>query len=366
MNKSQKVVFGPAYLDIVVVIDQPLVTAFADITLDQSLPASRSEGRDDGQLMLIGNNGDALSLQLPPQCSSFASTYYLSEPVLARHWGTQATEIVSGNYYISQLHTQLGGMGAGFAKALSGLLCAPFGYDKTAKAVTNELLQHDIEFSPQYLPVVNSDSSLVILSPKGDKLAIGVREAMLHWHVTAHNKQLVNNAEIVVFCGAPNAFMAEVLAVCHPQTFIMCAPSFRNIIDPVVPFASLVPAIHYLTLNRQEWERLPDKDAYRHDIPIISVTDGPHGSVIYQPAKAIMKIPTQAVQGDIDSNRAGETYAAAFLKYLLHAGIPPVSQIRDGLPRQLVKRAALYATAQAVKQLSLTAFAFPADDLAEP
>jgi hypothetical protein len=66
--------------------------------------------------------------------------------------------------------------------------------------------------------------------------------------VTAEDRALAAAADALIFCGMPNALMAEVLSW-DLQLPVMCAPAMRNICDTTVPLADFAAHIHYLTLN---------------------------------------------------------------------------------------------------------------------
>jgi len=351
-------VFGPAYLDLVVETDRPL----APDLLDQSVPAARLLPRDDSVLELRGPTGDRLQFHLPTEAASLAATYELCEPILARLRGMATRETVNGDLSVSRVLRQLGGMGAGYAKALGGILRVPFGGtpahpDQTAMVVLQLLRELRIHAEPVFLPDSTSDSSLIVLSPRGDKLAVGVRAAMVRWQANAADRELIARASAVVFCGAPNALLTELLPA-TPEIPIMCAPAMRNIADTACPLADLAGRLHYLTLNALEWEHLAGKERLLRATPIITVTDGPHGSRIYVRGEELF-VPAVPHNGLTDVNRAGETYGASVFKVLRQA-CPQF--FHDGLTLALAKRAGQYAARQAERQLGLTAFEFPPDE----
>ena len=358
VNKDHLLVFGPAYLDIVLEIDTPLISGAPALRLDQSLPASHAIPRDDGQILLKGPTGDCLCFHLPQEGIPAAATYGLVEPVLARLLGEQTPRTVTGDYCVSIFRSQLGGMGAGYAKAFNGLLRLPLGRDVTGRRIEQELEHQQIRAIPHYLDC-DTDSSLVILSAQGDKLAVGVREAMVRWRTDAEDRALVAQATALVFCGAPNALMAEVLAW-GPDCPVMCAPAMRNVRDTDVPLAELAPHIHYLTLNALEWEHLAGKECCRTAIPLITVTEGARGSRLLPRDSEEIFIPAIPSSGDVNTNRAGETYGATVFKTLLREA--PDFYRSGRISRALARQAGEFATMQAARQLAITGFAFPPDD----
>ncbi len=355
-------VFGPAYLDVVVETAQPLLPAEPALLLDQSLAALRVTPRDDGLLAVIGPTGDRLRFPLPTHAAHAAASYHLAEPILARLQGSEAPP-VQGDYAVARFLTQLGGMGAGYAAAFAGVLRAPFGTadtlpDVTARQVLTWLAQQEMRVVPAFLPGCASDSSLVLLSARGDKLAIGVRQAMVRWRAGEDERALVAAADALVFCGAPNALLAEVLSW-RPPIPVMCAPALRNVCDTATPLAALAPGLHYLTMNALEWAQLAQRDALRRQVPAISITDGPRGSRIYC-AEDEIALAAPPFHGTANTNRAGETYGSTFFKVLL-AAQPDFFQ-RGRVEAAIALRAGQIATAQAARQLAIAGFAFPPDD----
>jgi len=219
--------------------------------------------------------------------------------------------------------------------------------------VRDALAGMGVAVMPALLPDCPSDTSLVILSARGDKLAVGVRRAMVAWTPTEADRELVAQADALVFCGTPNAFMAEVLSW-RPEAAVMCAPAMRNVCDATVPLASLANQIHYLTLNALEWANLDGQDALRARVPVLTITDGARGSRLLLGNRELA-IPAQPVEGPVNANRAGETYGATVFTTLLAA----CPDFPAGITPELAERAARRAAEQAARQLALAGFEFP-------
>ncbi len=353
MDNRRILVFGPAYLDVVVEIDGPLV---AGTLLDQSLPAHDSTPRDDGRIVLAGDNGDHLVFTLSDDVAAYAADYTLAEPVLARVGESVA---VTGAFPVTHCVAQPGGMGAGYALALGGLLCAPFGEGEGEAFATPDgvglelmvsLILQGVPVFPRLISGCPSDTSLVIISSRGDKLAVGVRRTMTRWRPTAEDRTLVENVDALVFCGAPNAFVAEVLSWDFGVP-VMCAPALRNVLDGEMPLADLAGGIDYLTLNALEWAHCAGQEILRAQVPFISVTDGPRGSRLLLSDRDIF-IPAVRVDGPVNANRAGETYGATVFTLLLDAFPDPIPPARaEAVGRRASERAA--------EQLRMAGFGFP-------
>jgi sugar/nucleoside kinase (ribokinase family) len=348
MDSDRPLIFGPAYLDVVLTLDRPLLADGP--TLDQSLPAARLTPRDDGVVEVTEPAGDRLTCLLPPGSAEWAAAYELCEPVLAR---TRPGQVLVGEYPVVRAVRQLGGMGAGYAKALGGLLRMPVGDDAVGCEVLRLLAAHGIDAVPALLPGCASDTSLLLQTSSGDKLAIGVRRAMTRWQAGEEDHALAKGAGALVFCGAPNALLAAVLEQ-SPDIPVMCAPALRNACDRSVPLAALAAKIDYLTLNVLEWVQLEDRERLRREVPVITVTEGARGSRVLLGEREI-HLPAAPVHGPVDTNRAGETYGAVFFQ-ILRRTCPDFPR---GVTAEAAEQAAHCAAMQAAKQLALREFGFP-------
>jgi len=354
MGTRRPLIFGPAYIDIVVDVDGPLLPSRL---LDQSLPALRSVPRADGLLEIRGPAGDCLRLVLPPEAGDCAATYELAEPVLARLEGLAAPPVIAA-YPVRKVTRELGGMGAGYAKALGGVLRMPLGmHQRQPDAVGRDALaclaRYGIEAVPALVPECDSDTSLLLQTARGDKLAIGVRRAMACWTVTADDHALAARADALVCCGVPNAQALAVLAVAPPVP-VMCAPALRNVADRTTPLVRLAPYVHYLTMNALEWAHVPEREAIRQVVPLVTITDGARGSTMLL-GPVDVPIPAVPVDGPTETNRAGETYGATVFR-ALRAWCPDFPR---GMTPALVERAGRLAAQQAARQLALRGFGFP-------
>ena len=256
-------------------------------------------------------------------------------------------------------------MGAGYAAACHGVLRMPLGDDATGKIVLREVLAQHIRAVPLLMDDCPSDSSLVILSSAGDKLAVGVRTAMVRWRPTADDWTLVEHASALVCCGAPNAFTRTLLSR-RPAVPVMCAPAMRNVCDRSAPLAELAPGIHYLALNALEWAALEGQSQCREHIPVITVTDGPRGSRILLrggPEFTLPALPALPAGPVVNTNRAGETYGATFFKALQRYA-PDFFRTGKVNPAAAL-RAGELATAQATRQLAIAGFGFPPEESME-
>jgi len=343
-NDARPLVYGPAYLDLVVTIDRAFCTSQR---VDKSIKVNAVTPNTAGAIRLRGENGDDLHFPLPVEFHEYAADCYLCETVLNND------ELISDSYRVISVKCQLGGMGAGYALALHGLLRHPLGTDTRGEFVRDALQRNGVTALAEISPGT-SDLSLVILGAE-DKLTMGLRPRMTAWRATAEDIAHVSAASALCICGAPNALTAILLP--HARNIpTMLAPSRRNIDDQVTPLADFAGAFSYLSLNRLEWEELPERQRWQRNTQVITITDGPHGCRVLLPTGDEFSLPALPHNGPADTNRCGETFAAAFFRTLLRES-PTFHQ--HGVPPSLAMIAAEYALAQAAKQLDIFEFGMP-------
>jgi sugar/nucleoside kinase (ribokinase family) len=352
-------VYGPAYRDLLVDVATALVPSALGGVLDQSAPAETVTPRADGHVRVTSPAGEWLMLTLPPSAAGMAATYALQRPIRPSSDGA-SPPVLRVEAPVVRVREELGGMGAGYAAALGGRLRAPFGVhqgvvDAVGRQVGALLAHYGIACAPRWLEGHASDESLVILSPAGDKLAVGVRDALAHWTLEAADDALLASAAALVCCGAPNRLVADLLARA-PARPVLCAPALRNVSDRALPLAELAPSLHLLTLNAHEWGHLADQDAVRAHVPVIAITQGAHGSRLLVRGEEEW-IPAVPVAGQINTNRAGETYGATLFAHLLRE--EPEFWRTGGPSVAGAVRAARQAACQAARQLQISGFGFP-------
>lgn len=358
MYSNAPLVYGPAYLDYIAEIASPLLPQ-SGLVLDQSLPAYLSVPRDDSKIVLMSELDDCIVFVLPTQFAEQAASYQLCEAVLGRQMGFAQARAMRVTHDVTSFSVQLGGMGAGYALALRGNLRLPLGNDKIGRKVLAELFSYNIPAIPAILADCSTDTSLVILSPRGDKLAVGVRQAMKIWQSNEDDSSLLATASSLVFAGASNRLMAELLKNCLPIP-VMCAPAMRNVCDEESPLAEMAEKISYLSLNALEWQYLPERDYCRATIPVITITEGAAGCRVLLKSGEEFSLPANYVAGSINTNRAGETYGSSFFKVLIkHA---PGFNYNGLVSEKVARYAAKIALRQAARQLEIEHFAFPLDD----
>jgi hypothetical protein len=343
-TKAPTIVFGPAYLDVVLTLDRPLFTDSSAGLLDRSIAVTAAHPLPTRTLELVAPDGARLTIALP---SGKGTEYTLDEP-LAPGLITAATA--------TSVVKQLGGMGAGYALALGGILRCPLGDDAVGRKVRTLLDAAGIQSQPITITDCPADISQVLISPAGDKLATGLRTAMARWEHTPEDTKLIRTAAAVVCCGPRNALIYELLTP-MPMVPVMLAAALRNVTDTEVPLAAFADRIAYLSLNAMEWEHLPGRSRVRAAVPVITITDGAKGSRVLLRGGGELHIPAVPFRGTPDSNHAGETYGAAMFAALQRAA--PGFHRSGRVPRAAAETAAYRASDLAGKQLAIHTFGFP-------
>jgi ribokinase len=167
---------------------------------------------------------------------------------------------------------------------------------------------------------------------------------------------------LLVVASLPNRVSARVLTAAGARLRFF-APAMRNVLDRDCPLSSFARSIDVLACNRREWDTLDDREEVAWQVSILIVTDGPDGSVVRFTTTTgeaqQLRIPVFPRRGrPRDTNRAGESFAAAFLATLLDAGWDARSGVVDD---PLIQKAAGRAAVAAALQLDRIEFGFPDD-----
>lgn len=356
MNKhaSDRLVYGPAYLDLVMRTTCPLVAPGRpplDKSVDGRLVADVGQAEsltllapDDKWLRIKGLNADVHP----------TGTLHLSHPVLdLEEWTIEPAEISS----------DLGGMGAGFAAALGGVLVSALGsVDDTSKRLIEAALkEYRVEHRPVLVPESVTDWTLIVSSgPHGDKLPVGLRGC--HARLTAARMLQPGPWGVVVAAALPNALLSELLQL-HSSSLRQLAPAMRNCRDRTMPLGQLAGLADLLSLNNHEWQELPDEDrqAWLDSDAILLVTKGSDGAEILWPAQAGQRQKHHEpvfprTMPPVDTNRAGEAFAAFFLEELIGQGWS--NACRSVTPK-IIATAARAGAAAAGLTINLPRFGFP-------
>ncbi|WP_406695775.1 PfkB family carbohydrate kinase [Singulisphaera sp. Ch08] len=344
-------VFGPAYLDRVLRVDQPLLESELGGPLDQSVDGQIRFGPG---LSLIDPDGGLMELELPADWPGPTGQIALAQVI------TPPTSSMRRKVRGVSWSDDLGGMGAGYAAALGGDLISALGSedDQTSQIISAQLARHEITHRPIRLPEHPADWTLLITSGKfGDKLPIGFRGC--HAALTSLAPWIDQPCELRVVAGLPNRIASQALSA--PGAAVrFFAPAMRNMIDRDCPISNFAESVDILSCNRHEWDQLADREQVAWKLSILAITEGAEGCVVRftnpvgEPVS--LRIPAfPRNQPPRDTNRAGETFAATLVNSLLEGGWAP------GVAEEsLVRNATVRASAAAALVLDRLEFGFPA------
>jgi ribokinase len=356
MARGRVAVFGPAYLDRVLRVDGPLLDRALSPPIDQSALGRWKFGTGTA-LELLDPGGMTIAIELPDDWPGPAGEVELVHSL---------SQCVRGRRTLRGLdwHDDLGGMGAGYAAALGGVLYCALGAesDVTSQVIARRLAGLGIEYHPVRVPDRAADWTLLITSgPFGDKLAVGFRGCHAALALGSLDEFAAQSCELCVVASLPNPSAARVLRASAAEVRLF-APGVRNMLDRASPVASFAASIDVLCCNRMEWETLEDREEVAWQLSILVVTEGTDGSTIGYTTPAgdpgLVKIPAfPRERPPRDTNRAGEAYAATFIRVLRdHGWCGRTGVIEEALVRQ----AAVRAAAAAALVLDRLQFGFPA------
>jgi sugar/nucleoside kinase (ribokinase family) len=352
-------VFGPAYLDRVVRVDRALIDPAVGPPIDQSVDGSWKFS-PERTVNLVDPGGYVLEIDLPPDWPGPTGEVELARPIRDGLRGRRRVRGVAWD-------DDLGGMGAGFAAALGGVLYSVLGpeTDPTSHAIARLLAEANIPHQPTRVGDHPGDWTLLVTSGSfGDKLPVGFRGCHAAAPSNSFDAQAGRPCDLRVVASLPNRISASILRV--PGAGVrFFAPAMRNMLDRECPLASFAASIDVISCNRREWETLEDREDVAWQVSILVVTDGASGSTVRfttqdgEPGRlAVPAFPRDWPPRD--TNRAGEAYAATLIATLLDHGWQPASGVVE---HELVQLAAVRASAAAALVLDLVGFGFPSSAL---
>jgi sugar/nucleoside kinase (ribokinase family) len=350
-------VFGPAYLDRVLRVDQPLVDPAHELPLDQSVDGSWKFGTGSS-LELVDPAGSTIAIELPTDWPGPRGSIRLTRPISP---GASAKRLVRALSW----QDDLGGMGAGYAAALGGRLVSALGSesDPTSRAISGRLTDLGIFHEPVRVFDHPADWTLLVTSGAfGDKLPIGFRGCHTALGPGAFSVSACRPCDLRVVASIPNRVASEVLAQAGAGLSFF-APAMRNVLDRDCPLSSFCRSIDVLSCNRHEWEKLDDREEIAWQVSILVVTDGSAGSSVRYTSIAGESRQLQMAafprrHPPLDTNRAGEAYGATLLSTLVDHGWDAASGV---IADELIEVAARRGAAAAALELDLTSFGFPDD-----
>ncbi len=350
-------VFGPAYLDRVLLTDRALIETEHGGPVDQSVDGAWKFGSG---LRLVDPRGGTIDIALPPGWPAPTGEVALSRAIskAPAPW----RRVLRGVAW----HDDLGGMGAGYAAALDGTLVSALGEagDPASRLVAERLAAFGIKHHAIRVAGHEADWTLLVTSgPFGDKLPIGFRGC--HAAVKTLAPSIDQPCDLRVVASLPNRLAAEALRATGAAVRFY-APAMHSMLDRECPVSGFVRSVDVLSCNRHEWESLPDREEVAWQLSLLAVTDGSAGSLIRftdpQGDAVSLRLPAfPRSRPPRDTNRAGEAFAATLLTTLLDAGWSP--GVADPT---LVRHAAERASAAAALVLDRAGFGFPsADEISE-
>jgi len=343
-------VFGPAYLDRVVRVDQALLAPADGGPLDQSVDGRWEFGSG---LRVVDPVGSSITVDLPGDWPGPTGRVLLSERLspVERAWHRTVRTLSWSD--------DLGGMGAGFAAAFGAELISALGEadDVTSQAIAGRLEHYGIPHHPCRIVGHEADWTLLITSGEfGDKLPIGFRGCHAALRTLAPWSDQPCSLRVVA--ALPNALAAQALRA--PGAGVrFFAPTMRNMVDRDCPISGFIEAVDILCCNRHEWERLEDREEVAWRLSVLAITEGAAGCVVRftNPVGEPIALRVPAFPRDRpprDTNRAGEAFAATLVQSLLDGGWSP------GVAEEsLVRHATVRATAAAALVLDHLDFGFP-------
>lgn len=349
-------VIGPAYLDRILRVDRPLLDPSRGRALDRSIEA-RPGSVEGTALTLIDPQGGSLAIEPPPSWPGPRGSIRLLTPLDPEAGGPWSRSVVGLAW-----HDDLGGMGAGYARAFNAVLVSALGpeSDPMSQTIAALLREQGVAHRPIRVPRPADWTLLVTSGEYGDKLPLGFRGCHAALQRIPEPDRSDPRPDLVVVAGLTNRLAALALRA-WPGTIRFLAPAWRNMTDRDPPLGDLADIVDILCGNREEWAALPesDRDRFAARLSLHAITDGPRSAVVrFRDASGhwdevhVPAFPRRSPP--CDTNRAGEAFASTLVMTLLDSGWRP-----GPADPALVQHAALRASAAAAIELDLVRFAFP-------
>ena len=362
-------VVGPVYLDHMLAVDGPLgpiagprINVPCDrVILDHSVYERRRHNWPPDRLLVHHATGQSIQIVAGHQKALPETGSITTDRLLGASLPWHRRVRLLGYRRMS------GGMGAGFAAALRCRLISAAGSDLAgvpdadARFLAAELRKSSVDLTWQSVPQARTDSTLVLTNGRlGDKLAIGRRQILGRFEHNAVMRAAIERAQVVCVAGVASRLAASVFDQCGPKPYVVWAPTWRNV--PLDPALAAQKRIDYLACNEREWEALHGARWFGSRVPLVTITRGRQGASVFyrddQRRQCRHDVPAfGAAIAPVNTNHAGEAFAAAFLACLVDLLGP--AKLPDGrLQRQWIHQAATEAAVAAHLQVQTAGFGF--------
>lgn len=354
------VVYGPAYLDCVVRIQEPLIANNSSV-IDIGSSGFWTPG-SSGTIKIIDTITSGEIIIEGPEDLHLISGVYEVQRVLPH--------CLKRNVTCTSIQEDLGGMGAGYAAAMGGMLvsCLSQKSDVVTEKILNRLDECKIAKQIVYCDHHNSDWTLLISSGEfGDKLPIGLRGC--HDQVSfdeLRDSRLNFQPSVVVIASLKNEIMIKLLQV-YSRSIRLLAPAARNCRGQATHFGMLAGNCEILTLNETEWSFMDasHQSSWLDSESIIIITKAAAGAEVswksrvgtrlshFEPVFPRRLPPT-------DTNRAGEAFGSAFLQSMLSLGW---NGDYLSITIEMIRESSRIAAVTAGLTINLAGFGFPDTEL---
>lgn len=360
LPKIKTIVYGPAYLDVVIRVGGPLANQ-GEPSIDQGGTAiyhSDTQLTKADALFILDKHGNSIKIEGVTD-QGLTGIYRMLSPDF---------QFADRVVYATQIVEDLGGMGAGFAKLFEGNLisCLPVRKCHIREKIEKKLNQYGVVYQPILINHKNADWTLLISSGRfGDKLPIGLRGC----HDQFSENQLPNDlpsADLVIVASLKNEIMLEILRR-NCNSIRLLAPALRNCqaVQGAISLSALATHVEMLTLNEVEWQSMGENDRqiWQDSHAILCITRGPAGAEIswqgldgrreyhHEPAFARAIDP-------VDTNRAGEAFGGTLMKYLIKQNWFNTEKVDA---KQKILYASQLAAVAAGLTIQMPEFAFPGE-----
>ncbi len=345
-TQRDTLVFGPAYLDRVVLVDRPLL---ANGVLDRSAMGRWNLQNDSKIVAIEGLTTGTIELEFGDDWPGHRGSLIVGD--------VSSTESPHRVRCLSW-HDDLGGMGAGYAKAFGARLRLLVGDESDAinTGILARLAAEGIVTEPVVQPGRMGEWTLMITSgPHGDKLPIGFRDLSCEPRSLGKADDC---CDLLIVASMTNERAAAALAETGANVK-MFAPAMRNMLDRSPSVLEMARHIDILCCNRTEWENLEDREEIAWRVSLLAITDGPNGASLryLRPNGDAGRLTVPAfprMRPPRDTNRAGEAFASTLVSTLLENDWAVETTEPD-----LLEYAARRASAAAALVLDRVDFGFP-------